>query len=59
MLPVGFAADAAERLEKFKQADILMTCTLQNREGIDCDGRINGDVFFVRGRRGGQKSCAG
>ena len=49
--PIGLCADSAKRLQKFEQADILAACTIQNRERVAGDRRIDGDVLFVcRGR---------
>ena len=55
--PIGLCADSAKRLQKFEQADILAACTIQNRERVAGDRRIDGDVLFVRrGRRGTDRS---
>src|ERR1019366_4060884 len=57
--PFRPTAYAAQRFQKFEQADILTAPTLQNREGVDGDRRVDGDVLFVRRGRRGQKSHAG
>ena len=45
---VRLGAYAAERFQKFEQADILMARTLQDRKRVDRDRRVDGDVLFVR-----------
>ena len=57
--PVRRGAYAAKRFQKFEQADILMAPAVQNRERVDRDRRVDGDVLLVRGGRRGQKSHAG
>ena len=48
-LPRRFAADAAQRLQQFEQANVFMSSALHDWQRVSGDGSVDGELLFLGG----------